>query len=105
MAKEMLFADLLRELYNVGKTGQLFVNVVQSSEDLIRIYMKNGEIYYFSYGSAVGQDAIDIVEYYTFGNATFLEGSVAPAGTVPSRFQMDKFIGKMRKAGKKVRVP
>ncbi len=105
MARVKSFADLLQELYDDRNSGQLFVNVVESSEDLIRIYLKNGEIYYLSYGSAVGQDAMDIVEYYTFGNATFLEGSAAPAGTVASKFRMDKFISMMRKADKSVRVP
>lgn len=105
MAKDMFFADLLRDLYNTKKTGQLFVNVLQSSEDLIRIYIRRGEIYYFSYGSAIGQDAIDVVEYYTFGNATFLEGSLAPAGTAASRFSTSKFIEMMRKSYKRVRVP
>ncbi len=105
MAKVRGFSDVLRELHADRKSGQLFVNVVESSEDLIRIYFKKGQIYYFSYGSAIGQDAMDIVEYYTFGNATFLEGSAAPAGTVASQFRMDKFIDMMRKADKKVRVP
>ena len=105
MAKDRLLSDVLKELYDAKKTGQLFVMVMQSSEDLIRIYLKNGEIYYFSYGSAIGQDAMDIVEYYTFGNATFLEGSTAPAGTVASKFATPKFIEMMRKADKKVRVP
>jgi hypothetical protein len=105
MAKDRLLADVLRDLHDGKKTGQLFVNVLQSSEDLIRIYIKSGEIHYFSYGSAIGQDAMDIVEYYTFANATFLEGSMAPAGTAVSRLSTLKFIDMMRKADKKVRVP
>lgn len=105
MAKVRGFSDVLRELHDARKSGQLFVNVVESSEDLIRIYLKNGKIYYFSYGSAIGQDAMDIVEYYTFGNATFLEGSAAPAGTIASTFGTEKFIAMMKKADKKVRVP
>lgn len=105
MAKDRLFADVLQELCAAKKSGQLFVNVTQSSEDLIRIYINKGEIYYFSYGSAIGQDAMDIIEYYTFGNATFLEASTPPAGTVASKFPAQKFIDIMRKADKKVRVP
>ncbi len=105
MAKIRSFADVLEELHEAKKSGQLFVKVVESSEDLIRIYLKNGEIHYVSYGSAIGQDALDIVEYYTFDNATFLEGSAAPAGTVASKFKTEKFISLMRKADKKVRVP
>ena len=105
MATERFFGDVLQELYNDKKSGSLFVNVVQSSEDLIRIYIKGGEIYYLTYGSAIGQDAMDIIEYYTLQNATFFEGLAAPAGIVPSKFPMKKFIDMMRKAHKKVRVP
>jgi hypothetical protein len=105
MARDKSLADVLRDLYQAKKTGQLFVMVMESSEDLIRIYLRNGEIYYFSYGSAIGQDAMDIVEYYRFGNATFLEGSGAPAGTKAEKFNTRKFIEMMDKAGKTVRVP
>ncbi|OGW50741.1 MAG: hypothetical protein A2078_00505 [Nitrospirae bacterium GWC2_57_9] len=105
MARIRSFADVLRELHEAKKSGQLFVLVLESSEDLIRIYLKNGEIYYVSYGSATGQDALDIVEYYTFDNATFVEGSTPPAGVVASNFQTEKFISLMAKADKKVRVP
>jgi hypothetical protein len=105
MAKIRSFADVLRELHQAKKTGQLFVLVVESSEDLIRIYLKNGEICYISYGSAIGQDALDIIEYYTFDNATFLEGSAPPAGVAASKFPTMKFISLMEKADKKVRVP
>ncbi len=105
MARMRSFADVLRELHKAKKSGQLFVLVQESSEDLIRIYLKNGEIYYVSYGSATGQDALDIIEYYTFDNATFLEGSAPPAGVATSNFQTEKFIALMEKADKKVRVP
>lgn len=105
MARIRSFADVLRELHAAKKSGQLFVLVVESSEDLIRIYLKNGEIYYVSYGSAIGQDALDIIEYYRFDNATFLEGSAPPAGAVASNFQAGKFISLMEKTDKKVRVP
>lgn len=105
MAKIRDFADMLKEFHEARKSGQLFVKVVESSEDLIRIYLKNGEIYYVSYGSAIGQDALDIIEYYTFDTATFVEGSAAPAGTAASKFQTEKFISLMRKADKSVRVP
>ncbi len=105
MAKERYFADVLQELYDVKKSGSLFVGVLESSEDLIRIYIKNGEIYHFTYGSAIGQDCMDIIEYYTLRNATFFEGLAAPAGIVPSKFPTKKFIDMMRKAYKKVRVP
>lgn len=105
MAKYRGFADVLQELHDGKKSGQLLVNVMESSEDLVRIYLRNGELCYFSYGSAIGEDAMDIVEYYTLGNATFLEGSTPPAGTAAFKFRIEKFIDMMRKAEKKVRVP
>lgn len=105
MAKIRSFAAVLKEFHEAKKSGQLFVLVVESSEDLFRIYLKSGEIYYVSYGSAIGQDALDIIEYYTLDNATFLEGSVAPAGAAAIKVQTQKFISLMDKADKKVRVP
>lgn len=105
MAKSRMLADVLQELHDSRESGQLFVNVVESSEDLIRIYLKDGEIYCFSYGSAAGEDAMDIIEYYTLGNATFLSGSTPPAGTATSTLPTERFINMMRKADKKVRVP
>jgi len=104
MAKEQYFADLIEEIYKTKKNGSLFVNVIESSEDLIRIYFKDGEIYYISYGSAIGQDALDIIEYYTLLNATFFEGLAAPEGIVPSKFPTKKFIASMKNTNKKVRV-
>jgi intein-encoded DNA endonuclease-like protein len=105
MAKEQYLSDLTQELYNAKKNGALFINVKESSEDLIRIYFKNGDIYYVSYGSAIGQDAMDIIEFYTLANATYFEGITAPAGTAASKFSTVKFIESMKKAYKKVRVP
>jgi hypothetical protein len=104
MAQDRNFADVLQELYDARKSGSLFITVLQSSEDLVRIYLKNGEIYHLTYGSAIGQDALDIIEYYTLRNLTFLEGLEAPAGTVPAKFAIKKFIDTMRKADKRVRV-
>ena len=104
MAQDRNFADVLQELYDAKKSGSLFVTVLQSSEDLVRIYLRNGEIYHLTYGSAIGQDALDIIEYYTLRNLTFLEGLEAPAGTVPAKFATRKSIDTMRKANKPVRV-
>jgi hypothetical protein len=104
MAKEQYFADVLEELYDGKKSGALFINVVESSEDLIRIYVREGEIYHITYGSAVGQDALDIIEYYTLRKVTFFERLAAPEGTKPSKFSTKKFIASMKNTYKKVRV-
>jgi len=104
MPQERNFADVLQEFHEARKSGSLFITMLQSSEDLFRIYIKNGEIYHLTYGSAIGQEAMDIIEYYTLRNVTFLEGLEAPAGTVPAKFATKKFIDAMRKANKRVRV-
>jgi hypothetical protein len=104
MAHERYFSDVMQELYDAKKSGALFVNVVESSEDLIRIYFRKGEIHYITYGSAIGQDALDIIEYYTLRNATFFEGVDAPAGVIASKFSTLKFIALMKNTYKKVRV-
>lgn len=105
MPRDRFFAEVLEELQAAKKTGAYFINVKESSEDLIRIYIKTGELYALTYGSAVGQDAMDIIEYYSLQNATFFDGLAAPAGIVPLKVPMKKFIEMMRKAHKKVRVP
>ena len=83
MAEEKLFADLIQGIYEEKKSGALYVSTVETSEDLFRIYFKNGEIYHMRYGSASGSDCLDIVEYYTLHSATFFEGIRAPE-RVPS---------------------
>jgi hypothetical protein len=105
MATERFFSDVMQDIFDARKSGALFVNVVESSEDLIRIYFKNGEIYYLSYGSAIGQDCMDIIEYYTWRNATFFENFEAPAGSAASKFPTKKFIAMIKETHKKVRVP
>jgi hypothetical protein len=105
MATERYFSDVMQDIRDAKKTGALFVGIRESSEDLIRIYFKNGEIYYLSYGSAIGQDCMDIIEYYTWQNATFFEELTAPEGTVAAKFPTDKFIALMKKTYKKVRLP
>lgn len=104
MAKEEYFSDVLQDLHKTRKNGALFVNVVESSEDLIRIYFHNGEIYYVTYGSAIGQDALEIIEYYTLRNATFFENLNAPEDIAILKLSTDKFITMMKKTFKKVRV-
>lgn len=78
MAREMLFGDLLQEMVQDRKTGALYVSIVEASEDNVRFYFRNGEIYHFRYGSAIGMDCLNILEFYTLGSATFFEGFAAP---------------------------
>ena len=105
MPKDRYFADVLQELYDAKLTGAYLITVHESSEDLFRIYTKAGEIAAVTYGSAVGQDALEILEYYTLDSGTFFEGAAVPAGVASLKFPMKKFIDMMRKANQKIRVP
>jgi hypothetical protein len=78
MARDILLEDLLHEMLRDRKTGALYVSVVEASEDTVRFYFRNGGIYHLRYGSAIGKDCLDIIEFYTLGSASFYEGFVAP---------------------------
>ena len=104
MAGERMFADVLQEMRDVKKTGALYVGMVEMSEDLLRIYFRNGDIYHLRYGSALGKDCLDILEYYTFWDATYFEGIQAPAGTVSDIPETDKIIALVRALKKTVKL-
>jgi len=78
MAREMLFGDLLREMAGDRKTGALYVSIVEASEDNVRFYFRNGEIYHLRYGTAIGKDCLDVLEFYTLNSASFFDGFAAP---------------------------
>ena len=44
MQTELDFADILQELYDAKKTGALYVRILETSEDLYRMFFKNGNI-------------------------------------------------------------
>jgi hypothetical protein len=105
MAEEKLFADLIEGIYGEKKTGALYVSTVETSEDLFRIYFKNGEIYHMRYGSASGSDCLDIVEYYTLHSATFFEGIRAPERIPSMNLPPTRIIiTLLRGFGKKVKI-
>ena len=60
------------------KSGALYVDMVETSEDMLKIYFENGNHLPVRYGSAVGNDCLDILEYYNLYSATFFEGITAP---------------------------
>jgi hypothetical protein len=101
MQTELYLADILQELYDAKKTGALYVRIVETSEDLYRMFFKNGNICHVRYGSAVGKDCLDILEYYTLAGATFFDGVNAPIRTsdLPDTEQI---ISMMRGFNKKV---
>jgi hypothetical protein len=105
MAEEKLFADVIQGIYEAKKNGALYVSTVEASEDLFRVYFKNGEIYHIQYGSASGNDCLDIVEYYTLHSATFFEGIRAPERTPSMNLPPTKIIiALLRRLDKKVKV-
>lgn len=104
MAGERQLADVIRDIVDQKKFGALYVSVVETSEDLIRIYFKDGEIYHLRYGSAAGKDCLDILEFYDLYSATFFGGIKAPdqiVADIPKTPEILALIGKM---DKKVKV-
>ncbi len=104
MSQERLFVDVIQELHDAKKTGALYVSIVETSEDLVRIYFRNGNIYYIRYGSAVGNDCLGILEYYNLWGATYFDGIDAPKGARPDIPDTKQIISMVRSLSKKVRV-
>ncbi|MDH4162873.1 MAG: DUF4388 domain-containing protein [Nitrospirota bacterium] len=105
MPRDRAVADVLQEVLDARKTGAYFITTKESSEDLFKIYTRDGEIRAVTYGSAQGQEALEILEFYTLANGTFFEGFDVPPGVAPIKFPMKKFIAMMRNARKMIRVP
>ncbi len=104
MADEQLFGNVIKDLNTAKKSGALYVSVVETSEDLIRIYFERGEIYYMKYGTAVGMDCLDILDYYNLYSATFFEGIKSPAGVDKNLPPTEQIITKLDRLNKKVKV-
>lgn len=104
MESEQFFADVIQNYLSAKKNGALYVSVVETSEDLVRIYFKDGQIYHLRYGTALGKDCLDILEYYNLHSATFFEGITAPdkpAADLPSTQQI---MARIRLMNKKIKV-
>ncbi len=104
MADERMLGDVMRELSRSKKSGALYVSVVETSEDLVRIYFEDGNIYHMRYGTAVGNDCLDILEYYNLYSATFFEGIKAPDKPAPDLPASETIISKIAGFAKKVKV-
>jgi hypothetical protein len=104
MPTERFFADILQELSDAKKTGALYVRIVETSEDLYRIFFRNGDICYIRYGSAVGKDCLDIFEYYNLADVTYFDGINAPVVTASDLPETKQIISMMRDLNKKVTV-
>lgn len=102
MKTELLLADILEELYEAKKTGALYLRILETSEDLFRIFFKNGNICHIRYGSAVGKDCLDILEYYNLTGATFFDGINAPNRPASDLPDTEQIISLIRGFDKKV---
>ncbi len=104
MAALKLFADVLDQYHKEKKTGALYVSITGSSENLIRFYFKDGDIYCLTYGPAKDRECLDILDCYDLGKAVFFAGMkspTAPTGNLPNT---DQIIAQARKCGKQVQV-
>jgi len=102
--EERFFADLVQDLLNAKKNGALYISVVETSEDIIRMYIKEGQIYHLRYGTAIGRDCLDILEYYNLYSATFFEGILAPDKLAVDLPPTAEILSRIRRLGKKVKV-
>jgi hypothetical protein len=83
MSEEKLLVDIIRSIYSAKKSGGLYISTVEASEDLFKIFFKHGEIDHIQYGTAHGNECLEIVEFYTLNSATFFENVRVPE-LVPS---------------------
>jgi len=104
MAQERILSELVQELCDAKKNGALYISVVETSEDLIRIYFGDGLIYHMRYGTAIGNDCLDILEYYNLYSATFFEGISAPDKPAPDLPSTRDILARIRTVDKKVKV-
>jgi hypothetical protein len=104
MAEERMLGEVMRELYDKKKSGALYVSVIETSEDLIRIYFEKGEIYHLRYGTAIGNDCLDILEFYGLYSATFFEGISAPDTHAKDLPTTREIVARITGFDKKVKV-
>ncbi len=104
MAQVKLFADLLQELRSGRKNGALYISIAEKSEDMARFYFRNGELYHVRYGTAIGNDCLDIMEFYTMNSASFYEGITAPDTPAKDLPATDAVIARFRKNAQSVKA-
>ncbi len=103
MAIQKLFADVLEDCHAGKKTGALFVSVTEASENLIRFYFKEGNIYSVSYGPVKDRECLDILDCYDLGKVVYFDGLKTPAGS-PGLPSTEEIIKNARKSGKTVLI-
>ena len=103
MATEKLFADVLEEYHRAKKTGAFYVSTAEASENLVRLYLKDGEIQHLCYGPAKGKECLDILDCYDLVKAIYFDGLKAPAVSTDLP-KTPEIIASIRKVGKKIRM-
>ena len=103
-AEERMLGEVMRELCDKKKSGALYVSVVETSEDLIRIYFEKGEIYHLRYGTAIGNDCLDILEFYDLYSATFFEGIAAPDASAKDLPTTREIVARITGFNKKIKA-
>ncbi len=104
MAKETLVADMLQYMQRTKKNGAIYISIKEKSEDMARFYFRGGELYHVRYGSAVGRDCLDILQYYVLNGASFFEGVDAPDTPAKDLPSTDEIIAQFRRTGQVVKV-
>ena len=103
MATERLFADIIQDFLDAKTSGALYVSVVEISEDLIRMYFKDGQIYHIRYGTAIGNDVLEVLEYYNLYGTTFFEGITAPDKHATDLPPTNEIMNKIREINKTIK--
>ena len=104
-AQEKQIAEAVLDIHRAKKSGAMYISIVEQSEDLFRVYFKNGDIYHIRYGTAVGKDCLDLIEYYMLYSATWFDGISSPGdATSPDLPSMDTIIANLKKLNKKLKV-
>jgi len=104
-AQEKQIGDAIQDIRTAKKNGALYISIVEQSEDLFRVYFKNGDIYHIRYGSALGKDCLDLIEFYTLYSATWFDGITSPGDIKSTDLpSMDQIIGNLKKLDKKLKV-
>lgn len=93
--------EVLQEYHGEKRSGALFVAVKEKSENLVRIFFKDGEIHHMSYGPSSGKDCLEIVDCYQYSTAYFVSNLKPPAAS-PDLPPTPKIIEHFQKAGKAV---
>ncbi|MEK6697517.1 MAG: hypothetical protein AABZ10_00600 [Nitrospirota bacterium] len=101
---EKVLADVLQECHEKKKTGALYISVIAASENLVRFYFKDGEIYHLTYGPVKDRECLDILDCYDFGRIIFFTGLKAPDAAALDLPPTPAIIASLRTKAKKVQV-